>query len=198
MARVLWKKGTVLSIDTERNLFCLAQMLDDPYLAIFKIFRADDQWPDTKLDKPDVLFINPVTRQFLAKSKISKPKIAPVADLEVPSLWIHHYPGGRKKTLWPGTPDERVIPVLNSRPGGRLVQRVMKASEPEVIVKDIALDDTETIDHHEMTGIRVFQELNERIYLCHKLGRNLDPIKDLAFDREIPIEYKKYVDIIMS
>lgn len=67
-----------------------------------------------------------------------------------------------------------------------------------MIVEDIPLDDSATIDNHEMTSIRVFPELLERIHLCRKYGRNVDPIKDMAFGREIPIDYRNYVDIIMT
>lgn len=200
MAKVPWKKGAILSIDTERGVFCLAQMLDDPYLAIFNVFRTDEQWPEVKLDPSNVLFINPVTRQFLTKSNISKPKIAPVADLEAPLLWIEEHFGSGKLRLWPGTADERVIPTLNSRPGGRLVKNYRDAEfgKSEVIIEDIALDDSDTIDRHEMTAVRIYREFNERIYLCHKFGRNVDPIRDMAFNREIPLDYKDYIDIIMS
>lgn len=160
MARVLWKTGAVLSIDTERGAFCLAQMLDDPYLAVFDIFRAGDDWPDVDLKKDNILFVNAITRQFLSLGKIRKIRIPPVAGLEVPDRRIERFPGSRKLTLWPNTPRERTIPELSSRPGGRLVRKFFDSPESgkkEVIVEDIPPDDSATIDHHEMTGIRYFR-----------------------------------------
>lgn len=54
----------------------------------------------------------------------------------------------------------------------------------------------ETIDKYALSALRVFPELNERLYLCHKFGKSLDPEKDLIFNRDIPLEYEVYMKII--
>ena len=46
--------------------------------------------------------------------------------------------------------------------------------------------------------MHIFTKFNERLYLCYKFGKNVDPMKDLVFNRPIPIEYKEYIDIISS
>ncbi len=38
--------------------------------------------------------------------------------------------------------------------------------------------------------------LNERLFLCYKLKKNVDPSKEIMFKQQIPLEYKTYVDII--
>ena len=48
---------------------------------------------------------------------------------------------------------------------------------------------------YELTNVRIYAEFNERLYLCYKFGKNVDPMKDLVFNRPIPIEYKEYIDI---
>ena len=35
-----------------------------------------------------------------------------------------------------------------------------------------------------------------RLALCSVASQNVDPLKELAFDRSIPLEYRTYVDII--
>ncbi len=45
-------------------------------------------------------------------------------------------------------------------------------------------------------GLAVFPLTNERLYLCYKAGKNVDPTKDLKFNREIPKEYKIAIEIM--
>ena len=66
------------------------------------------------------------------------------------------------------------------------------------IMPEIPFTDNETIDKYELTNVRIYAEFNERLYLCYKFGKNVDPMKDLVFNRPIPIEYKEYIDIISS
>ena len=67
-----------------------------------------------------------------------------------------------------------------------------------VIIDQIPVTDQETIDKYELTDVRIYPEFNERLYLCYKLGKNVDPLKDLVFNRPIPLDYKEYIDIISS
>jgi hypothetical protein len=59
----------------------------------------------------------------------------------------------------------------------------------------IPLDDDATIDNHEMTYIGTYPSLNERLWICKTLGRNLDPMKDLTFGRPMHDEYATYLDM---
>jgi hypothetical protein len=38
----------------------------------------------------------------------------------------------------------------------------------------------------------MYGELNERLYLCYKYGKYIEPNKDLIIGKEIPKEYKIY------
>ena len=53
-------------------------------------------------------------------------------------------------------------------------------------------------DVYITSNMAMLYEFNERLYLCYKFGKNVDPMKDLVFNRPIPIEYKEYIDIISS
>lgn len=101
----------------------------------------------------------------------------------------------REVTLWKGTSNERRILTIGG-PGGSL----MEGNIPDwvEIMEQICFTDDETIDKYELTNIRIYPEFNERLYLCYKFGKNVDPMKDIIFNRQIPLEYKEYVDIMMS
>ena len=99
----------------------------------------------------------------------------------------------RKITLWEGTADEREIMFLGDG-GGALIEGDI--GNCIYIMPEIPFTDNETIDKYELTNVRIYAEFNERLYLCYKFGKNVDPMKDLVFNRPIPIEYKEYIDII--
>lgn len=93
----------------------------------------------------------------------------PLTNYKLPNYKIDSLGmGSRQVTVWKGTTNE--LPVT----------------------------DNETIDKYELTNVRVYPEFNERLYLCYKFGKNVDPLKDLIFDRPIPLAYKDYIDIISS
>ena len=72
----------------------------------------------------------------------------------------------------------------------------MGPGNPRVIKDSIPLTDNRTIDSHEQDGIWLYPTLNERLYLCKTLGKNVDPDKDLAFDRPMKPEYATFVDML--
>lgn len=107
--------------------------------------------------------------------------------------------GSRHVTVWKGTTNERKVLILGQG-GGRLIEEDMSTGsyKTKIIMPSIPVTDSETIDKYELTNVRVYAEFNERLYLCYKFGKNVDPLKDLIFDRPIPLEYKEYIDIISS
>lgn len=82
--------------------------------------------------------------------------------------------------------------------GGRLIEKdiALGIGIKKVIIPSIAKPDLETINKYELTNVRIYAELNERLYLCYKMKRNVDPLKELTFDLPIPLEYKEYINII--
>lgn len=56
--------------------------------------------------------------------------------------------------------------------------------------------DYSRIINYELATIELYPNLNERLYLCYKFYRNIDPEKEIIFKQEIPLEYKNYLDII--
>jgi hypothetical protein len=199
MAGIVWKENNVVSIETREGTFALAQMLKSPFLMFFNAFRTENEWADIDLDTTPDLFCKAVTRQFLKNSNITMPTVKPKRAIEYPEYWIQPTGESRFVTCWAGTPDEKKFIIIGQ--GGSLIERDVSTGtyyEVKTVKPFIPLSDNETIDRYELTSLGVYAELNERLYLCHSLGRKVDPYKDLIFDRPIPLEYKRYIEIISS
>jgi hypothetical protein len=194
MARIPWREGKVLSVETRSKIFVIAQMLVAPYMAFFHLFRKHDQWDDVDLQQVDLLFCCAVARQFIRHSQATRQDIAPARFKSLPRRWISGDAEATVVTIWKGTRHQRDVMILGEK-GGSLIEEDMGSDSSKVIKKRIAFSDDATIDNHELTDIRIYPELNERLYLCYKFGRNVDPLKDLMFRREIPREYNRYIDI---
>lgn len=203
MKKVVWRDNQVISIETRRrdenrteNVYVLAQMIDRCYLIVFNLFNTDNKWENVNLNEVPILFCTAITRQFYRNSNAYKQNIEPLLGYKRPNRRIHPFTyGGREVTLWEGTSDEMKVIVLGSG-GGQLIEGTF--GKHKVIIPDIDFSDDETIDKYELTNIRIYAEFNERLYLCYKFGKNVDPLKDLTFNRPIPLEYKEYMIIMMS
>lgn len=188
MSRLPWREGKVFRCKVKGDLWTLGQMLESPYLLFFK----SDKHP---LAAEHILFPCPVTRQFLKHAKMESTPLSPV-DYSLPREWIGPHPGSRHRVLWPGTADECTVLILSSKPGGRLIERSRYTKPP--LMSDIPLDNHEIIDTHERADLWTFPLLNERLFLSLKTGKNVDPGKDIMFERPIPKSYKTYVDILIG
>jgi hypothetical protein len=199
MARTVWKENKVISIDTRKGVYVLAQMLKSPYIIVYNIFREKNEWLDVDLEKTPVLCCNSITNQFLKMSNIEPRQIKPAFHMELPKYWIDHFANSRYIDVWKDTPYEKKILIIGE--GGALIERDIREGgvyKTKILKSSISFDDNEIIDKYELTNIRIYAEFNERLYLCYKLGKNVDPLKDLIFNRPIPIEYKDYINIISS
>ena len=202
MQKVTWKTNRVISIETRRkdenrkeNVYVLAQMINKAQLLVYNLFSTDNKWDNIDLSKAPILFCTYVTRQFITNSNVFIQDIEPLKDYEPPKYRIHTIGACvRRITLWEGTKDEKEIMILGEG-GGKLIEGDINGP---VIMEQIPFTDNETIDKYELTNVRIYAEFNERLYLCYKFGKNVDPMKDLVFNRPIPLEYKEYIYIISS
>ena len=202
MAKIAWKANRVISIETRKkdenrkeNVYVLAQMINRAQLLVFNLFSTDNKWENIDLSKAPILFCTYVTRQFVSNSNVYIQDINPLKDYVPPKYRIDSIGACvRSVLLWEGTVDEKEILILGEG-GGRLLEGDINGP---VIMESIPFSDNETIDMYELTNVRIYAEFNERLYLCYKFGKNVDPLKDLVFNRPIPLEYKEYIDIISS
>lgn len=203
MPKVIWRANRVISIETRKkdenrkeNVYVLAQMINRAQLLVFNLFSTDNRWENIDLENAPILFCIYVTKQFIRNSNVYVQDIKPLKNYEPSKYQIATLNPfiDRKVRLWEGTEDEREIMILGEG-GGQLIEGDI---DGPIIIPFIPFDDDETIDKYELTDVRIYAEFNERLYLCYKFGRNVDPMKDLVFNRPIPLEYKEYIDIIMS
>ena len=202
MSKITWKANRVISIETRRkdenrkeNVYVLAQMINRAQLLVFNLFNTDNKWENIDLSKAPILFCTYVTRQLVSNSNIYIQDIMPLKNYEPPKYRIDSIGiCTREITVWEGTKDEKKIIMLGNG-GGRLIEGDVSG---KVIMPVVSYTDNATIDKYELMNVRIYPEFNERLYLCYKFGKNVDPLKDLVFNRQIPLEYKEYIDIISS
>lgn len=208
---VPWKEGKVISIETRKGVFVLAQMLKSPFLRFYNSFREDENWGKVDTNNIETLFTKSIVGTFLKHSNINVIKGA-VPDLERKDsdVWINGFTGNRKVKVWGNTENEKEFYILGAEPGGSLVKKDLWWSPtPEqptrlhpsgvfdsIIIENISLNADDVIDEHETTSLGIFPLTNERLYQCYKAGKNVDPSKDLMFNREIPKEYKIAIEIM--
>lgn len=209
MSRVVWKENKVISIETRKGIFVLAQLSRSPYIIFYNCFHTSNQFNDKiDLNLTPILYCKAVTRNFLIRSNITtqkgiKPK--PIKTLGV--HWINRFSGSRTVTLWKGTENEKKFITIGD--GGALVLKdaFNHKSGPyahpsgvydKIVIPKIRYDDMLTIGEHETTSLHTFPEANERLYLCYKFGENISPEKYILFDIPMPLEYKSYIDCITA
>ena len=199
MAALTWKEGKVISIETRENIFVLAQLGPEPYLIIFNLFSHNDVWKDVELTPESILFCHAVTRSFLKRSKLTEKKhIESLKTIEYPKYWISKSPNSYTVKIWAGTPDEMNFLSLGEG-GASLVENDITVSgfkETKIIIPVISPNDKETINKFELTSISIYPEFNERLFLCYKFKKNVDPAKALLFNHDLPVEYKRYFQIV--
>ena len=194
----------VLSVETRHGVFTLAQMSREPYLFFFDVFSSGRQWDAAALEDAGVLFCVSVTRQFLKQSQPQAHRhVRSVGNLQIPSRWIHVSANQQRRMVAVGRPLERQVwlpervslvekDVMGSRGGPyRHPSGVFDA----VLVDSISPDD-DAAAAHELTWLWTAPALNERLHLCHRLGRRVSPGVDILLGRDIPEDYADFLDIV--
>ena len=199
MKRFVWKKDRVISIKVKGNLYVLAQLVGEPPLVAFYNFFSDsNDWGDINLHSSDVLFVAYVADNCIKRSGFHNVNnINPCEKIIVPSYWIHPYSEGSRFVKFQNstTKSEIEFLTLGDNPGGKLIEiEVGRGVYDNPIIEESISDDA-TINQYELESLRMYPELNERLYLCHKLGESIDPAKDIAFNRKLPDYYEVYVKI---
>jgi hypothetical protein len=212
--KVPWKEGKIVSLKTRKGVFVLAQMLRSPYLRFYDAFREDENWGKVDVRIFETLFVSSViTKHILDSNNATLVNQAiPDTEREDSDIWINQNSGFREVKVWENTDGEKICGILGKQPGGSLVKKNLwwsptldNPTRPHpsgvidaVILEDISLNADEVIDKYELTNLATYPTLNERLYLCYKLGKNVDPYKDLVFNRVIPKEYQVAIEIMSA
>lgn len=194
MPRIIWKENRIISIELRKGLFILAQMHINPHLIFYNIFRFEDRWDDVNLNQVPILFYTAITKQFLQNTNIVVNKnVKPLSDYTPPVFWIKKdVKGHRNITFWEGTKDETTISTLGEGRG----ELLEKNRQDIKSVGYISPDNEDIINAYELTNIRMYPELCERLYLCSKYKKNVDPLKAITFNQKIPLNYITYLRIM--
>lgn len=198
MSRVPWKEGKVISIETRPGVFALGQMLVEPYMAFFDVFGESADWPDTNLEEVKILHVAGVVRQFLTASNSKYQKHITPVEVDYPKRWIATDAEPVFRTVWTGSSHQMTVGYTGTK--ASLIERDIAATsfddsiESERTIKGkISPDDMSTIERYEIDNLVAHPYQNERLYLCHLLGKNVDVEKYLVFRKELPIEFETYL-----
>ena len=197
MGRVVWTEGQVISVETRHGIFTLAQMAHEPFIFFFDRFTEQPVWTGNALEGAAVVFCVSVTRQFLQQSHTQLQAVHPRSDLQIPDQWIQPAPKWTRRWIARGTDLERqaYLPC-----GASLVRKDVREHPSgmgsEVLSASLLACDEGRADRYEMTSMGVFPTLNERLYLCHVLGRRVAPWADIVLGRPLPPAYADYLDIV--
>lgn len=206
LTRVKWAEGQVFSLETRHGVFTLAQMAREPLVFFFNVFSTRDDWGKSALEDAAVLLCVSVSRQLLKQSQARIQRgVCSVSGLQIPDRWIHADANMVRRMVACGTRLERQVwlpagaslvrkDVMGHRGGPyRHPSGVFDA----VLIDSISPDDDEVAAMHELTWVWTAPALNERLYLCHQLGRRVSPGVALVLGRDIPEAYEDFLDIVV-
>lgn len=194
--RVVAKQGQVRSIRLRNGHYGLMQVLKNSQVAVFNSFRAQDDWSGLRLSADAVLFTCTLLKSVWARSETcSHPEVVPVPGLTFDETRIDLGGGFRKVTLWAGTADERTFLMMGN--GQNRVRRIERTEGGiRETLASVSLDDYDRVLDLELTNLCDYPSFNERLYLCELFGRNIDPLKEIAFGRALDPMCRTFVDII--
>lgn len=195
--RPTYKDGRVFSIRLRNGVFALLQMIGgNGKVAVFNLFRKRDEWSNDEVNSDNVLFYCQIIKDVLKKSDVrSCNHLKGAENFVYPDFTINTSGGFRHITLWKGTTHERTF--LTEGNGSYGVWRSICVEGK--ITEDytsITMKDYDRYRHLELSNLRAYPEFNERLYLCSIFKRNIDPLKEIAFDRPLDTQCHVYVDII--
>ena len=198
MKRILWKNGKICSLQLRDNTYVLFQMLEKDKIAVFNHFRSTDTWNDLTLTESDILFTANILKAVIQRSNISIHKnIKPIENLEYDFKAYRIFAGTsiRSFVFWEGTSDEI---KFNTWGGGDKMGIHQAYREGDEFIENftpIKPSEYNKYKHLESAGSRNYPEFNERLYLCSKLNKNVDPHKEMLFDCPTPKLYKDYLSM---
>lgn len=195
--RIAWKAGRVFSIKLRNGHYALLQMLSTSgRVAVFDCFRKVDEWSGVRLTKRNALFTGVLLDDVLKRSVVAVHKdVAPVEGVKYSEVMISVGDEFRRVKVWEGTKDEREF-LMMGEGNNALCRYFRENGEPREEYIPIALNDYDKYKNLELTNLYGYPSFNERLYLCELFGRNVDPLKEIAFNRPLPREYRTYIDII--
>lgn len=196
---IRWGKDKLVSLRLRNGKYVLMQMLErKSQMIVFNIFAEGNHFEKTELKKEDILFITHINARSILNTGIYEAcivkNINPLNGITYPSTQIATANAGpaRRIKLWEGTSIETEI--LFTGDGNNSLET--RGEDGVYQYTPIQNEDYHLYMEYEINGLSIYPEFNERLYLCSELGFNIDPSKELAFNRELDPICKTYIDII--
>ncbi len=203
--RLVWKQNRIISVKLRNGIYALGQMIEKSKLIFFNHFSENNQWDNIILSNKNVLFSCTPLKTFLKHTEIEVIKnIEPLLNYQLPklALWSSDL-GFNKKMVTIGDYQKEVFVYGNGNYS--VVNIDFSSSEKrhssglftEIIRDNVDVSYYEDIKHLDfVTTLDGYPNLNERLYLCWLLGKNVNPKLDV--DLGIPLKeyHRTYVDII--
>lgn len=192
-----WKRNKVISIKLRDGGYALLQMMElSGQVAVFDCFRNEPNWEGVDLSSGNVLFYCWLLDSVKKRSEIIPVKeVAAARDLVFPNRSIDSGSDFRKYTLRTGASREWEILMIGD---GNLQLVTFEIESGYPVEKLSKIDKSEYAQYEsvEMSNLRDYPEFNERLWLCYKKGKNIDPLKEIAFERPLDEDYEVYLSII--
>ncbi len=194
-----WKKNQVFSVKLRQDIWAIGQMLDSPFILTFNVFKSKNDWGEIDLKHAPTLFCCSVLKQFFTQSETQLLQVNPIIDYSPPKVWIKRFIGNRMFSYTISSTEKIEFITAGGDPGGLLIEYDIEKGGyqgEKVLNPDISLSSDEIIDKFEMQMIWNYPHLNERLFLCYKLGKNVDPFKDVSFGRPMRPEYYDWLRML--
>ncbi|GAA3621787.1 hypothetical protein GCM10022397_04450 [Flavivirga jejuensis] len=166
------------------------------WIAVFNAFDFNDKWEGINLTEDSILFKNfIISKTIFPKSKtVIHKNIEPVKNIVIPEIKINTGTESRKIKVWENTPKEDELIIIG---GGNNLLKIENPNDkfnPEY--RPIEIKDYDEVKQYELENLRIYPEFNERLWLCSRLKMNIDPLKELAFNRKLDPLCEDYIKII--
>ncbi|WP_279356829.1 hypothetical protein [Methylobacterium indicum] len=173
--RANWNPGDIIILKLNEDLYSCALMSKvKNYLKYFLHFEKSDCFDIMEIMKiePEFCTAELGVVKHLGCRKI-KIKHSEKFDNSIPEFWIRPNLGGPGRAF-KGGDLVRCNPDTGPDPLDPIVKPDLNPSS-----------DIEIINKYELTNFMDYETIRKRLILCHKMGKNVDPLKESIFDIDI-------------
>lgn len=167
-------------------------------MAVFNLFQETDNWSEVEIDQTDVLFIAYVLDEVfeLSEVRICNDEVKAVPNLECPRVFLNSGPKRVSVVICQGMKQERQVSWEGI--GDVFVCEYRKDEKGNIteIVTPIPVSDYEKYKQIPGSRLEGYPTFNERLLLCERFIRNVDPEIELIFQRPIPVDFLPWFDLV--
>ncbi len=176
-----WIEGKLYKFQIDDDCFVACQLLKRPFVAYFNYFASESDIENNEFSLCEPLFIKAITKTVTDKGNLTLlPNAKPNRSLKIPDRWLeygHRYIRynliGESETLKLLLPDISVMKLISADISDM-------GSADNKYKSEISANDLQYVEYESTSMINIL-ELLLRLKYSRTEGRNVDPIRDLAF-----------------